>query len=276
MDSLRQRVHSVLTVEATDHGFERAVNIFLAALITLNVIAVMLETVEGVRVAYGRALYGFEVFSLSVFGLEYVLRLWSCTAEARFAHPLLGRLRFMLTPMALVDFVAIVPSALSGGTVDLRFARAVRLLRLTRSFKIARYSQSLQTLGRVLRNKRHELAVTAYAGAIILVAAASGMYFVEHDAQPHIFSSIPASLWWGVVTLTTVGYGDVYPVTVPGRCLASVIAMLGIGLFALPAGILAGGFSEEVHRKDGTATCPHCGGRIDGPVAGPPPSGPER
>jgi voltage-gated potassium channel len=161
--------------------------------------------------------------------------------------------------MALVDLASILPSLLPGGVLDLRFVRAVRLLRLSRSMKIARYSQSMQTLGRVLRAKRHELAVTAFAGAILLISAASGMYFVEHEAQPNAFSSIPAALWWGVVTLTTVGYGDVYPVTLLGRCLASVIAILGIGLFALPAGILAGGFAEELHRNDRVATCPNCG-----------------
>lgn len=263
MPDRKKRVHSILTVEATDRGFERAVNLFLATLIVLNVAAVMLETVEDVRAHFGAYLTAFEVFSLAVFGLEYVLRLWVCVVEPRFQRPVLGRLRYALTPLALVDLASILPTLLTGGAVDLRFARAFRLLRLGRSLKIARYSQSVQTLGQVIRAKRHELAVTAFAGVILLISAASGMYFVEHDAQPSNFSSIPAALWWGVVTLTTVGYGDVYPVTTLGRCLAAVIAMLGIGLFALPAGILAGGFAEQLHRKDESRTCPHCGKPVD-------------
>jgi voltage-gated potassium channel len=263
MAAIRERVRAILTVEAGDHGLERAVNLFLAGLITLNVASVMLETVESLHRQFGRAFQAFEAFSVVVFGLEYLLRLWSCTTESRYAHPVLGRLKFAMTPLAVVDLVAILPSLVPGGILDLRFGRAVRLLRLSRSLKMVRYSQSLQTLGRVLRAKRHELAVTAFAGLILLVIAASGMYFVERDAQPDTFSSIPAALWWGVVTLTTVGYGDVYPVTVAGRCLASVIAMLGIGLFALPAGILAGVFSEELHRKHSVACCPHCGERLD-------------
>src|SRR5262245_52991154 len=129
---LRQRVHSILTVEAGDHGFERAVNLFLAGLITLNVASVMLETVESLEARYAALFKGFEAVSLVVFGLEYVLRLWSCTVEPRFAHPVLGRLRFALTPLALVDLVSIVPAVLTGGTLDLRFVRAVRLLRLSR------------------------------------------------------------------------------------------------------------------------------------------------
>ena len=263
MCAIRQRVQSILTPEASDRGFERAFNIGLASFVTLNVLAVMLETVESLNARFGNVFRAFEIFSVAVFVVEYLVRLWSCTALSRFAHPVLGRLRFALTPMALVDLIAILPSAIPGGTLDLRFARAVRLIRLGRAFKIVRYSQSLQTLGRVIRAKRSELGVTAFAGLILLITAASGMYFVEHDAQPDSFSSIPAALWWGVVTLTTVGYGDVYPVTLAGRLLASVIAMLGIGLFALPAGILAGGFAEELHRKDEVARCPHCGESLD-------------
>ena len=263
MATIRERVQSLLTPEASDRGYERVFNVCLASFVALNVLAVMLETVQSLNARFGYAFRLFEIFSVAVFIVEYLARLWSCTTQSRFAHPVLGRLRFALTPMALVDLIAILPSAIPGGTLDLRFARAVRLIRLARAFKIVRYSQSLQMLGRVIRAKRSELGVTAFAGLILLVTASSGMYFVEHEAQPTAFSSIPAALWWGVVTLTTVGYGDVYPVTLPGRLLASVIAMLGIGLFALPAGILAGGFSEELHRKDEVARCPHCGERLE-------------
>lgn len=263
---LQRAVWKALEVEPDDRGFERVLNLFLATLIVANVAAVALETVAELRTAWGAAFHAFELFSTVVFSVEYALRLWSCTTQPRYAAPLAGRLRFVLTPMALVDLVAVLPSLVPGGSLDLRFARALRLLRLARALKIARYSQALQTLVSVVRVRRDELGVAAVAGGVLLVCASSGIYFAEHEAQPLQFPSIPAALWWGVVTLTTVGYGDVYPVTVLGKLLASAIAILGIGLFALPAGILAAGFGEEMQRRkraESPKTCPHCGREID-------------
>jgi voltage-gated potassium channel len=258
---LKRRVHKFLEVEADDRGWERATNLALATLIVLNVAAVMLETVEDLRERYGPEFQAFEAVSVAVFSVEYLLRLWTCDADPRF-RGLAGRVRFALRPMALVDLVAILPSLIPGGSLDLRFARSVRLLRLARSLKFARYSQSLQTLGRVIRAKRSELSVTAFLGFILMICASSGIYFFEHEAQPKAFSSIPASMWWAVVTLTTVGYGDVFPVTPFGKVLASGIAILGIGLFALPTGILASGFSDELQRRREARMCPHCGQEI--------------
>jgi voltage-gated potassium channel len=225
----------------------RTFEIGIMTLIALNVVAVVLETVDAVGVPYRAWFYGFEVFSVAVFTLEYVLRLWSCTSVHRYRHAVLGRLRFAVTPMAIVDLAAILPfyiPALVG--LDLRFLRAFRLLRV---FKLARYSQSLRTLGAAVRAKKEQLGVALFVVFILLVVSASAMYCVEHEAQPEAFSSIPAAMWWAVATLTTVGYGDLYPVTVAGRCIGAVIALLGIATFALPAGIIAGGFTEELHRR---------------------------
>jgi voltage-gated potassium channel len=134
-------------------------------------------------------------------------------------------------------------------------------LRLARWLKIARYSQALDTLGRVLRSRKAELGITAFLGLLLLLFASSLMYFVEHEAQPRVFSSIPSAMWWGVVTLTTVGYGDIYPVTSLGKFIGGAIEILGIGLFALPAGIVASGFAEELQRRkqERGHQCPHCG-----------------
>lgn len=264
--TLRSRTFELLELEESRRGFARPLNVALAVLIVLNVAAVALETVASLAGRYAAAFAGFERFSLAVFSLEYLLRLWSCVEDPRYARPVAGRLRYMVTPMALVDLLAIAPGLVPNERFDLRFVRSLRLLRLLSAFKMARYTASLQTLGRVLRARRSELAITALAGGLILVCAASGIYFAEHDAQPETFSSIPAAMWWGIVTLTTVGYGDAYPVTVAGKLLASVIAVLGIGLFALPAGIIANGFAEEMRRGRDAAhakRCPHCGKALD-------------
>jgi voltage-gated potassium channel len=157
-------------------------------------------------------------------------------------------------------------------SVDLRTLRAIRLIRLLRVLKIARYSESLQLLGRVLLSRRSELFITLVAVTVLLVVSSTLMYYAERDAQPEQFSSIPAAMWWGVETLTTIGYGDILPVTVTGKIINSFIALLGIGLFALPAGILGSGFVEELQRRRRPpARCPKCGYDLDRNETDPPP-----
>lgn len=243
-------------------------DVVLAALIGLNVLAVILETVRSIGVPYARYFHAFEVFSVAIFTVEYVARLWACTADPRYAHPVLGRLRYAFTFMVVIDLVAFAPFYLPAVLpVDLRFLRGLRLFRLLRVLKLGRYSKSLSLLGRVLRSKSADLATSVFGLVILLVIAASLMYYVEHSAQPQLFSSIPASMWWAVSTLTTVGYGDIYPITPLGKIAASFISVLGIGLFALPAGILAAGFSEERQRRvrdQSRDVCPTCGQPVHG------------
>jgi voltage-gated potassium channel len=181
-----------------------------------------------------------------------------------FQQPIKGRIRFALTPLALIDLLAILPFYFPLFLpIDLRFIRALRLFRLFRIFKLTRYSDALKKLGGVVILKKEELLISVMIVLVILFFASTLMYFIEGETQPETFSSVPKSLWWGVVTLTTVGYGDVYPVTPLGKVLGAVIAFLGVGMFALPAGILASGFAETIHRKREQTTCPHCGKEIE-------------
>jgi voltage-gated potassium channel len=165
----------------------------------------------------------------------------------------------------LVDFLAILPYYLVILGVDLRVMRALRLFRIVRLLKIARYSSALQTLGRVLLKSKGELGMCFFAMVVLLILASSLMFYAERDVQPELFSSIPAAMWWGMATLTTVGYGDIYPLTPFGKLLGSFIAVLGVAMFALPAGILGAAFSGELHKDDETVVeiCPHCGKTID-------------
>lgn len=203
-----------------------------------------------------------------VFTLEYLLRLWTCTVDTRFHGAIKGRIRFAATPFALVDLIAILPFYLPMFLpLDLRFIRALRLFRLFRILKMGRYSESLKMLGNVLREKKEELLITIFVVLILLVISSSLMYFIENEAQPKAFSSIPSAMWWGVATLTTVGYGDVYPITPLGKFLGAIIALLGIGAVAVPAGILTSGFAGKIHEKYGKRTiCPHCGKDIHEPL----------
>lgn len=254
----------------------------LGALIVLNVLAAIIQTVDWIERAWLAPLHIFEYCSVIVFTIEYILRIWSCAEDPRYRHPVTGRIHFALTPLLLIDLLAIAPFYLAHLFIlDLRMLRAVRLARLLRGLKIARYSESVQLLWRVIVAKREELLVTFVAVTVVLVIASTLMYYTERDAQPEIFSSIPAAMWWGVGSLTTAGAGDMIPVTTPGKVLNAFILLLGIGLFALPAGILASGFIDELHRKRASpAMCPHCGRSLeDKPSAeranGPPEPPPE-
>lgn len=278
-EQAKRRTHELLERELGESRLDYAVDLFITTLIVCNVCAVMLETVAWIGAPWEFYFRAFEVFSVAVFTAEYVLRVWTCNVDPRYAGAVRGRLRYALSPLPLIDLLAVAPFYLEFLAFDLRFVRALRLFRLFRLFKLARYAESMRTLGAVLRSRREELLVTLFVVVVLLVFASSAMYHVENEAQPDQFSSIPAAMWWGVTTLTTVGYGDVYPVTTAGRFLGAAIAILGVGLFALPTGILASAFSEELQKKRRreVVICPHCGldihvrppdGARQGPAAG--------
>ncbi|PSO84547.1 MAG: potassium channel protein [Cyanobacteria bacterium QS_7_48_42] len=266
---LKRRIFKILEITPPEDSISIIFDRFILTLIFLNLVAVSLETVDGIGMQYKYYFRVFEVFSVIFFTVEYLLRVWCCTVYRQFRNPLWGRLRFMLTPFALVDLIAIVPFYLPLLLPDLRFFRSLRLLRFFRLLKMGRHSESFQTIGKVLIIKQKDLIVSLFVLFVSLLFSSSLMYFAEHEAQPEAFSSIPAAMWWGVITLTTVGYGDVYPVTTLGKLLGAALAILGIGIFALPAGILASGFADEIQtkrtppRQEKQRTCPHCGKAIN-------------
>lgn len=219
---------------------------FILLLIAANVVAVMLETVEPLYVRFADLFDWFETVSVVIFTVEYVARLWTVVEDARYVRPIVGRLRYAVTFFMVIDLLAILPFYLAavGAGFDLRFLRALRLLRLFRMFKLGRYSTAARAFMRVLKDRKEKLVIAASANLILLIVASSVMYIAEHDAQPDAFPSIPETMWWGVVTLTTVGYGDVVPVTRPGQIIGAAVAVIGIGMFALPAALIATGFAQ--------------------------------
>jgi voltage-gated potassium channel len=244
---LRQRVHEILEGQAED-AVARAINIGMLALILTNVAAVVLATVPSIGERHAATFELFETVSLAIFATEYALRLWSCTADPRFADPVTGRLRQAVQAMTLIDLLAILPGLLPFTDIDLRTLRALRLLRVLRVLKLTRYSASLQTFVSVLRSKAPELLSILFVLLLLLVMSASLMYFLERDTNP-AFDSIPTAMWWGIVTFTTVGYGDLTPVTPAGRVVGGCVAVLGIGMFAIPAGLLGAAFTAEIDRR---------------------------
>ncbi len=261
--NVKRRTWEILEIGNERDPASRYFDGFIFGLILLNVAAFILGTVPAVDEKAGFWLHLFEIISIAVFTVEYLGRLWSCGVLEKYRHPVTGRLRFMATPLALVDLVAILPFYLAFLGIDLRFLRILRIIRILRIAKLSRYLSSLILFIDVVRNRKEELIMTTTVLVMLLIVSSSMMYYAEHDTQPEAFSSIPATMWWAVATLTTVGYGDIYPVTALGKLFGSVVAVIGIGLFALPTAILGSGFIEEINKRKEKRTCPHCGKKLE-------------
>jgi voltage-gated potassium channel len=225
------------------------VNIILIGLIALNIVAIILESEPGIHQKYHKFFWDFEVFSVIVFTLEYLIRIWSSIdlQEVKDSSPVMGRIKYMLSPMALIDMLSILPFYLSLYIViDLRILRILRMLRM---FKLTRYSRALSALLDVLQKESDSLFAASAVLLMMLVLAATGIYFLENEVQHEVFGSIPKAMWWAIVTLTTLGYGDVVPITNMGKFFAGVIGLVGVGMLALPAAILAHGFAENLNQR---------------------------
>jgi voltage-gated potassium channel len=228
--------------------------IFLIVLIVANAVAVSLDSVPRLGAVYGRWFQLFEFVSVGIFTVEYMLRVWTAPEDPRFAErPVADRLRYILQPYMIIDLVAIAPAyiALFVPFADLRILRLFRLFRL---LKIARYSPAVSTLIHVLSLERRALFGTLLLLLCITCLCAESMYVLEGRVQPRVFGDLPSCMYWAIITLTTVGYGDVTPITGAGRFLAGITAIMGLGLFALPVGIIASAFVTEIHRRDFVVT----------------------
>lgn len=246
--SLRKEVARILSVDG-NHRYSRTVDIFLVSLISLNVLAIIFESIESVEAQHHQALLIFEAFSVIIFTIEYLLRIWACVEFHGYENdrPAKARLRYMFTPLALIDLVAILPFYLMLlFPVDLRFLRVVRLLRV---FKLTRYSGAMNLVLSVFKEEANAFFAAFFVLLMLMVLASSGIYVIEHQAQPERFGSIPDAMWWAMATLTTVGYGDVVPITPLGKFFGGLITIIGVGMVALPAGILASGFADQIHRR---------------------------
>ena len=247
--TLRWRVFHALEIAQDDNRLSKAIDVFLIGLILASVVAVILESMPGIEARYGNALALFEAFTIAVFTVEYVLRLWS-SVEADYAVGLSAfraRLKYMTSFHAVIDILAILPFYLLFfglfGNVDMRFLRAVRLLRV---LKLTRYSAAMNMVFITFRENGRALGAAFLILVTVMLLAASGMYYFERQSQPEAFGSIPAAMWWAFATLTTVGYGDVTPITVGGKVFGALITVVGIGMVALPTSILATGYSQQL------------------------------
>ena len=226
-------------VEESDTPLGRAFDLFIQALIVLSLISFSIETLPNLSESAQSWLRGFEIFSVGVFSIEYLLRVYVATPRSRYIFSFFG----------IVDIVAILPFYIGTG-VDLRSIRTFRLLRLFRIFKLARYSAAVRRFHLALTIAKEEIVLFLGATVILLYLAAVGIYYFESDAQPEHFGSVFHCLWWAVATLTTVGYGDVYPITVGGRIFTFVILLIGLGVISVPAGLVASALAKARQMED--------------------------
>ena len=256
--SLRKRIYDVLDPNHSEGWLSKTTNYVIYTLIFLSVVAIVLESVPSIFQHWSTTFRRLEVLTVLVFTVEYLLRLWCCVESPKYMSPLWGRAKHLVSPLAIIDLLSVLPFYLPYVTPDMLFLRSIRFFRLFRVAKLGRYSTAFRVLGQVVYAKRAELLVSMSIVFILTVLSAIGMYYAEHEAQPQVFPDVPSSMFWAIATLTNVGHPD--PITPIGKCMASIICILGLAMLALPTGVLGAGFVEEFqNRHKRTIRCPHCG-----------------
>jgi voltage-gated potassium channel len=234
-ETLREYWFHILHKPTPENLAARYINYFLAIMIITNALFVSLETVPYLKTHYGQYFAVFEMISTGIFIVEYLLRIWVCVEQQRYANAFSGRLKYAVHPLPLLDLVVILTY---WAPIDVRFLRVARMVRLLKVLRLQEFEKSLVDIGLGLR-KRRELMLVAVTLMVLSVYASSAiLYQLEHDAQPQVFTSIPATFWWSIETLTTIGYGDMVPITALGKIFTGLIAVFGIGVFALPMAIV--------------------------------------
>lgn len=246
---MRQYFYNFLE-QSNSSAMARLVSLLLMMLIMCNVVAEILASDHAIYTELQLGFDRFELVSIIIFSIEYVARVWVSVENPLYSQPIKGRLKYMVSPMAIVDLIAVLPFYL--GIIYNFDTRFLRILRLFRIFKLSRHFTAMSVLLTVIRNELATLVSAIFIMLVLIVLASSGMFMVERDAQPEAFGTIPRAMWWATITLSTVGYGDVIPVTVAGKILGIFITILGVGMAALPAGIIASGFTREVNKRRDT------------------------
>jgi voltage-gated potassium channel len=255
----KQRLFEILEKAEDGDTASFVFDVTMITLIILNVVIATAESFNSFAEKHAVFLRWFEVFSIVVFSIEYLLRVY--TATQKYKDSKLPRLRYIVSAEALIDLAAIMPFYLPFVKVlDLRFLRIFRVLKIMRIFKLGRYSEAMIMIGKVLNKEKERLISTVFLTVIMIFVASTIMYYMENSAQPDIFPNILQTTWWAISTFTTIWYGDVCPITIPGKICGGIISLLGIMIIALPSGIICSGFIDEINNsKKQQISCPHCG-----------------
>lgn len=266
---MKKRIYSIIRDDDENDIVSNVFDGIIITLISVNILLIIIDTFDP-PLWFQKVSSIIETVSVVVFTLEYAARLWTADCKYSDCNAFVSRLKYIFSFMAIIDLLAILPFYLPFVfSVDLRVLRALRILRLFRLFKVSRYTTAFQAIAGVFKRKAQQLISSMFVVALLMVIASLLMYSIEHDAQPEVFTNAFSGLWWSVATLTTVGYGDIYPITAAGKVLSGVIALLGIGLVAVPTGIISAGFLEAVDKGgekdegDEKKYCPYCGHDLD-------------
>lgn len=264
---MKIKIYKIISADDKDYLPSKIFDIIIMILIVESIISVILSTFSNVPSSISDVIGNIEIFSIIVFTIEYFLRIWTSDLLYPQEGKIKSRIKYIFSFMALIDLFAILPFYIPFVTnVDLRMLRLLRLIRMIRIFKLNRYTTSLTVISSVLIRKKDQLISSIFIVFILMLISSILMYYFEHDAQPEIFENAFSGLWWAIATLTTVGYGDIYPITVMGKIISALIALLGIGMVAVPTGIISAGFSEVLEeQKNGEKEykyCPHCGEKL--------------
>lgn len=237
----KKRIFNIIQIGKRDDFVSRAFDLFIVAAIFANIAVLFLETFDEATGYFG-VLHAIEIITIIIFGIEYLLRIWT----AEYLYPNKGKvravLRFLVSFDGIVDLCTILPFFFLSGFIALRMLRVVRILHL---FRINAYYDSINVITSVLKEKRNQLISSIFIILVLMMASSLCMYSAEHEAQPEVFRNAFSGIWWGMSTILTIGYGDIYPVTILGRAMAIVIACLGVGVVAIPTGIISAGFVER-------------------------------
>ncbi|RYH72539.1 ion transporter [Flavobacteriaceae bacterium 144Ye] len=234
---MKQYIKSI--VETNDNKLSKYFAFFIQALILLSIITFSIETIPNLKPQTKTIIRSFELFCVTIFTIEYLLRIYVADSKPKFIFSFFG----------IIDLMAILPFYLSFG-IDLRSLRALRFLRLFRILKLVRYNKAMNHFTRALKSAKEEILLFVFITLILIYFAAVGIYYFENEAQPEHFSSIFDSLWWAIITLTTVGYGDVYPITVGGKIFTFFILLIGLGIVAIPTGIISSALTKSIDKKE--------------------------
>lgn len=279
--AVKENVFEIIQPSSEGKTVSRLFDLFIMILIIISVVSVFILTFEDLPPNILRTLRQSEYATILVFTAEYLLRFWTADLLYPEKSPWRARLKFVCSPMAIIDLLAILPFYLPMlFSINLVGIRAIRLIRLLRIFKLNRYSNAFLSIMEVFQGRIREILVSFLIVFLLMVVASLLIFYAEHDAQPQQFSNAFSGLWWAAATLTTVGYGDIYPITPLGRILGAIIALLGIGMAAVPTSILSAGFvellekkkkqeeqknaaeSEKSEEKTPPVYCPHCGKKL--------------
>jgi voltage-gated potassium channel len=265
MKKLKLLIYNVIRDDDENDLLSTVIDSIIVFFILTNVLIIILDTFDNIRPYIEKYYLYIERVSLIIFTLEYFLRIWTSVYIYPELQPRQARIKYIFSIKALIDLVSLLPFYFLLININIQILRLLRLVRIFSILKMNRYSKAISTVGQVIKNKAPQLLSSFFVVILLIIFSSVLMYFIEHDAQPGVFDNAFSGLWWAIATLTTVGYGDIYPITIFGKILGTFIAMLGIGLVAIPTGIISAGFIEQMNntnKHEDKNYCPYCGKKL--------------